>query len=33
LLLIDAGAALELLGQTAYETPLTYNLSVYRCSC
>jgi C4-dicarboxylate transporter, DctM subunit len=28
LLLIDAGAALELLGQTAYETPLTYNLSV-----
>jgi C4-dicarboxylate transporter, DctM subunit len=29
LLLIDAGAALELLGQTAYETPLTYNLSVF----
>jgi tripartite ATP-independent transporter DctM subunit len=28
LLLIDGGAALELLGQTAYETPLTYNLSV-----
>jgi C4-dicarboxylate transporter DctM subunit len=28
LLLIDARAALELLGQTAYETPLNYNLSV-----
>ena len=28
LLLIDAGAALALLGQTAYETALTYNLSV-----
>jgi len=28
LLLIDASAALALLGQTAYETALTYNLSV-----
>ena len=28
LLLIDVGAALALLGQTAYETGLTYNLSV-----
>jgi len=28
LLLIDGGAALALLGQTAYETGLTYNLSV-----
>ncbi len=28
LLLIDGGAALELLGQTAYEIALTYNLSV-----
>ena len=28
LLLIDGGAALSLLGQTAYETGLTYNLSV-----
>jgi tripartite ATP-independent transporter DctM subunit len=28
LLLIDSGAALALLGQTAYETGLTYNLSV-----
>ena len=28
LLLIDANAALALLGQTAYETSLTYNLSV-----
>src|SRR3989442_15905741 len=28
LLLIDAHAALALLGQTAYETALTYNLSV-----
>src|SRR5215510_10367272 len=28
LLLIDAGAALALLGQTAYETALTYGLSV-----
>src|SRR5262245_44624985 len=28
LLLIDGGAALALLGQTAYETALSYNLSV-----
>src|SRR5262245_47767319 len=28
LLLIDAGASLALLGQTAYETALTYDLSV-----
>src|SRR5258708_29543626 len=28
LLLIDIGAALALLGQTAYETAVTYNLSV-----
>ncbi len=28
LLMIDLGAALSLLGQTAYETPITYDLSV-----